>query len=94
MGQKQSLACSNATADYWPSGAISLDDHELIVQSAQAGVGLGYVWEQRAAAALADGSLVQVLDDWCQPEDWLHLYYPSRRNMSAGLRAVIEAMRV
>jgi DNA-binding transcriptional LysR family regulator len=80
--------------DYWPTGPIALDDHELIVQAAQAGVGLGCVWEQRAAAALADGSLVQCLDDWCQPEDWLYLYYPSRRNMSAGLRAVIEAMRV
>jgi DNA-binding transcriptional LysR family regulator len=80
--------------DYWPTGPVALDDHELIVQSARAGVGLGYVWEQRASAALADGSLVQCLDDWCQPEDWLYLYYPSRRNMSAGLRVVIEALRV
>jgi DNA-binding transcriptional LysR family regulator len=80
--------------DYWPTGPIALDDHELIVQAAQAGVGLGYVWEQRAQAALADGSLVQCLDEWCQMEDWLYLYYPSRRNMSAGLRAVIDAMRV
>jgi len=80
--------------DYWPTGPIALDDHELIVQAAQAGAGLGYVWEQRAQAALADGSLVQCLDNWCQPEDWLYLYYPSRRNMSAGLGAVIEAMRL
>lgn len=80
--------------DYWPTGPLALDDHELIVQAAQSGVGLGYVWEQRAATALADGSLIQCLDAWCQPEDWLYLYYPSRRNMSASLRAVIEAMRV
>jgi DNA-binding transcriptional LysR family regulator len=80
--------------DYWPTGPIALDDHELIVQAAQEGAGLGYVWEQRAKQALADGSLMQCLDEWCQPEDWLYLYYPSRRNMSAGLRAVIEAMRV
>lgn len=80
--------------DYWPMGPLALDDHELIVQAAQGGVGLGYVWEQRATAALEDGSLIQCLDAWCQPEDWLYLYYPSRRNMSAGLRAVVEAMRV
>ena len=80
--------------DYWPTGPLALDDHELIVHAAQGGVGLGYVWEQRAAAALADGSLIQCLEAWCQPEDWLYLYYPSRRNMSASLRAVIEAMRV
>jgi DNA-binding transcriptional LysR family regulator len=82
------------TVDYWPTGPVALDDHELIVQAAQAGVGLGYVWEQRAHPAIADGSLIQCLDDWCQPEDWLYLYYPSRRNMSAGLRVVIEQMRV
>ena len=80
--------------DYWPNGPVALDDHELIVQAAQAGIGLGYVWEERALQALAEGSLVQCLGDWCQPESWLHLYYPSRRNMSAGLRVVIEAMRV
>lgn len=80
--------------DYWPTGPIALDDHELIVQAAQAGVGLGYVWEQRAQSAIAEGSLIQCLDEWCQPEEWLYLYYPSRRNMSAGLRAVIEVMRV
>jgi len=80
--------------DYWPTGPLALDDHELIVHAAQGGVGLGYVWEQRAAAALADGSLIECLEAWCQPEDWLYLYYPSRRNMSASLRAVIEAMRV
>lgn len=80
--------------DYWPTGPLALDDHELIVQAAQGGVGLGYVWEQRAQSGLADGALVQCLGDWCQPEDWLYLYYPSRRNMSASLRAVIEAMRV
>lgn len=80
--------------DYWPTGPIALDDHQLIVQAAQAGAGLGYVWEQRARAAIEEGSLIQCLDEWCQPEEWLYLYYPSRRNMSAGLRAVIDAMRV
>jgi DNA-binding transcriptional LysR family regulator len=88
------LRKGDEAVDYWPAGPVALDDHELILQCAQAGLGLGYVWEQRAAAALAEGSLVQCLDDWCQPEDWLYLYYPSRRNMSAGLRVVIDALRV
>jgi DNA-binding transcriptional LysR family regulator len=79
--------------EYWPSGPLALDDHELIIAAARAGAGLGYVWEQRAAPDLAAGRLVQCLDDWCPPEDWLYLYYPGRRNVSAGLRAVIEAMR-
>ncbi|MFC7376973.1 LysR substrate-binding domain-containing protein [Brevundimonas sp. GCM10030266] len=57
------------------------------------GVGLGYVWEGRAAREIADGRLIRCLNDWCQPEDWLYLYYPTRKYISAGLRAVIEAMR-
>lgn len=79
--------------EYQPTGPLASDDHELIVQSALAGAGLGYVWENRAAREIADGRLIRVLDDWCPPEDWLYLYYPTRRYISAGLRAVIEAMR-
>lgn len=76
-----------------PDGPLATDNHDLIVEAALAGVGLGYVWEQRAAAALADGRLVQVLDDWCPPEDWLYLYYPTRKYQSAALRAVINILR-
>lgn len=39
------------------------------------------------------GELVRCLDAWCPPEDWLYLCYPSRRNMSAGLRALIDAVK-
>ena len=54
---------------------------------------LAYVWENRVAEHVAAGRLIKVLDDWCQPEEPLYLYYPSRRHMSAGFRALIEAIR-
>jgi len=38
--------------------------------------------------------MVSCLADWIVPEDWLYLYYPTRRYISAGLRAVIDALRV
>ena len=79
--------------DFQPTGPLSLDDHELMVQAAIAGAGLAYVWEKRAEGALKDGHLLRCLDSWIEPEDWLHLYYPTRKYISAGLRAVIEAMR-
>lgn len=79
--------------DFQPTGPFCSDDHDLLVQAALSGVGLAYVWQDRAAACVADGRLVRVLDDWCPPEDWLYLYYPTRKYISGGLRAVIEHMR-
>ncbi|MBX4858835.1 LysR family transcriptional regulator [Rhizobium sophorae] len=81
------------TVSFQPTGPLSLDDHELMMQAALGGVGLAYIWEPRVEKAVAGGELIQVLDDWCQPEEPLYLYYPSRRHMSAGFRAVIDAMK-
>jgi DNA-binding transcriptional LysR family regulator len=81
------------TVSFQPTGPLSLDDHELMMQAALGGVGLAYIWEPRVEKAIVSGELIQVLDDWCQPEEPLYLYYPSRRHMSAGFRAVIDAMR-
>ncbi|MGF9562530.1 LysR family transcriptional regulator [Neorhizobium sp. JUb45] len=80
--------------DFEPTGPLTLHDHELMIEAALAGIALAYVWENRAEPFLRDGRLVRCLDAWCPPEDWLYLYYPTRKYMSAGLRAVIDAMRV
>lgn len=78
---------------YSPTGPLSLDDHELMTQAALSGIALAYVWEGRVEKAVVSGELIQVLDEWCQPEDYLYLYYPSRRHISAGFRALIDAMK-
>jgi DNA-binding transcriptional LysR family regulator len=77
-----------------PTGPLSLDDHELMVEVAKSGAALAYVWEERARPHIASGALVECLASWCAPEDGLYLYYPTRKHISAGLRAVIEALRV
>lgn len=82
------------TIEFEPIGPISLDDHELMVEAALSGVALAYVWEDRARPYVESGRLVECLASWCAPEDWLYLYYPARKHLSAGLRAVIEALRV
>ena len=79
--------------EFQPTGSFSSDDHDLLVQAALSGMGLAYVWDDRAEALVRDGRLIRCLDEWCPPEDWLYLYYPTRKYISAGLRAVIEAMR-
>jgi DNA-binding transcriptional LysR family regulator len=79
--------------EFRPAGPFTSDDHDLLIEAALAGAGLAYVWENRAAACIEDGRLVRLLDDWCPLEDWLYLYYPTRKYISAGLRAVISALR-
>jgi DNA-binding transcriptional LysR family regulator len=76
------------------NGPITLDDQYMMVEAALQGCGLAYVWENWALPHLAKGTLVRCLDKWCAPEDGLFLYYPSRRYVSAGLRALIEMLRV
>jgi DNA-binding transcriptional LysR family regulator len=79
--------------DYQPAGPLSLDDQELMVEAALSGAALAYVWEDRVRAHLESGRLIQCLAAWCPLEDWLYLYYPTRKYLSAGLRAVIQALR-
>jgi DNA-binding transcriptional LysR family regulator len=75
------------------SGPVTLDNQELMVEAALQGCGLAYVWDARVRAHLASGALIRCLDEWCSYDDTLFLYYPSRRYVSAGLRALIERLR-
>ena len=75
------------------AGPITLDDQELMIDAALQGCGLAYVWEGRVRGHIAAGTLVQCLDDWCAVDENLFLYYPSRRYVSAGLRALIELLK-
>jgi DNA-binding transcriptional LysR family regulator len=74
-------------------GALTLDNNRLMVAAAADGLGIAYVPEHFARAALADGRLVAVLDDWCPPFPGLCLYYPPNRHVPAPLRAFIDVMR-
>ena len=74
-------------------GPLTVDSQELMVEAAAQGVGLAYVWEDRAAPYVADGRLRYCLEDWCTVREHLFLYFPSRKHQSAGLKALIELMR-
>ncbi len=64
-----------------------------MVEAALQGCGLAYVLDNRVMPHVASGALMRCLDDWCAPENGLYLYYPSRRHLSAGLRAVIDTLK-
>ncbi|WCM49494.1 LysR family transcriptional regulator [Pseudomonas sp. WJP1] len=74
-------------------GPLTLGDVSLMVGPALQGVGLAYIFEDMVKAQIADGSLIQVLGDWCPYYPGLHLYYPSRRHVPATLKAFIEFAR-
>lgn len=74
-------------------GPLTVDSQELMVDAAARGIGLAYVWSDRAAPYVADGRLRYCLEDWCRTEENLFLYFPSRKHQSAGLRALIDAMK-
>ena len=64
-----------------------------IVRAAVAGQGLAFAPEDAMTEYIADGRLIRVLDDWCQPYTGYHLYYPSRRQSSGALAVIVEALR-
>ncbi len=74
-------------------GPLAFNATAPIVAAALAGFGLACVPEPRVAAALADGRLVRLLEEWCPPFPGFHLYYPSRRQPTPAFTVVMEALR-
>jgi DNA-binding transcriptional LysR family regulator len=74
-------------------GQLIFNDEDAILQAALEGFGLAFVMEDYVTAAIADGRLVRVLDDWCPPFAGYHLYYPSRRQPSAAFKLIVDALR-
>ena len=74
-------------------GPLTLDESNLMLEAAEAGVGIAYLTEFNVAAGMKAGRLERVLEDWTPGFPGLCLYYPGRRHVPAGLRALIELIR-
>lgn len=73
-----------------PSGPLIVNDNELLLDAARAGLGLAHAFEESVRRDVEEGRLVQVLQDWLPPFDGLKLYYPSRAGMRPALRAFVD----
>ena len=74
-------------------GQLIFNSGSQILRAALAGFGLAYLAEDAVQEYIAEGRLVRVLGDWCEPFTGYHLYYPSRRQSSPAFALVVEALR-
>lgn len=74
-------------------GQLTFNSSKQILDAALAGFGVAYLPEDTAAPHIEKGRLKQALDPWCAPFPGYHLYFPSRRQTSAALSLVIDALR-
>lgn len=74
-------------------GHITLDEVNLTRIAVAEGMGIGCFMEQSVAADIEAKRFVRLLEDWTPPFPGLCLYYPGRRNPSAGLKAFLALAR-
>jgi DNA-binding transcriptional LysR family regulator len=74
---------------------VVVNDPELVISAALEGVGIAYLYEDYVADLVAEGRLVSLLDKSTLPvTDGFFLFYPSRRQNPAALRALIDFLRL
>jgi DNA-binding transcriptional LysR family regulator len=83
------------TVEFAVNGSVVvINDPELVIRTALDGVGVAYLYEDYVASLVADGRLVSLLEKSALPiTDGFFLFYPSRRQIPAALRAFIDFLR-
>lgn len=74
-------------------GRLTLDEAAIARAAVLDGAGVGFFIEQDVAADIAEGRLVHLLQDWTPARPGFSLYYPGRRNPSAGFTAFLGMVR-
>jgi DNA-binding transcriptional LysR family regulator len=74
-------------------GQLTFSGSGMIVQAAEAGLGLAMTVEDVVLDSIKEGRLIRVLEDWTPPFAGYHLYYPSRRQASPAFSLLVDALR-
>jgi len=73
---------------------VVINDPDLVISAALAGVGVAYFYEEYVASLIAEGRLVSLLEQSALPiTDGFFLFYPSRRQNRAALNALVDFLR-
>lgn len=81
------------SGSYQKCGPVVVNDSIVALGAAIAGLGLACLIEDLVADATAEGRLMSVLQDWCEPFAGYHLYYQNRRQPSQAFLLVVQALR-
>lgn len=74
-------------------GRLTLDEAAIARTAVLDGVGIGFFIEQDVADDIAAGRLTRLLVNWTPPRPGFSLYYPGRRNPSAGFSAFLAMVK-
>ncbi|WP_413736365.1 LysR family transcriptional regulator [Sodalis sp. RH21] len=75
------------------AGRLIVSEQELAIQAALAGTGIAFTFESQVRQLVKQGQLVRILEDWCPEYPGQFLYYPSRRQLPATLRAFVDFIK-
>ena len=75
------------------SPRFSVNEVELMLETARAGIGIAWIPDFVSAEDLRAGRLRQVLADWCSAETQVHAVYPSARHLSPKVAAFVDIVR-
>ena len=73
-----------------PVGSFVTNRDDMMVTAALQGVGMAMHMEIAVHEHVSSGALIRVLDRWCQPFTGFDLYLPSRDQMPAKVRALVD----
>ena len=70
-------------------GDLVIDSDAAMIQAAESGLGIAFVYENLVKVQIKEGSLIRLLSDYYYPADRFTLYYPSRKHIPVPLRTFI-----
>jgi DNA-binding transcriptional LysR family regulator len=75
------------------SPRYSVNELDLLLEAARAGVGIALIARFVAVEDLRAGRLRQLLPEWSSPKTPIHAVYPTARHLSPKVAAFVEFMR-
>ena len=88
------FAASGRESEVDVAGSVVLNSPELEVRAAMEGLGIAYTFRQFVTPLIDDGRLVSLFEEELLPEeDGFYLFYPSRKQNPAALRALIDFLQ-